>query len=688
MAGAVIFFVFQESSMSSLSARARHLLLAFSLVCAAVQAQVPATVTVTATVGAPLASFFENSAFSGAVLSPNAKYLAVKFSAKGRRVGLFVMDLATEKTNAVAEFADLDVGDVQWVNDNRLMFNINNKQIGQRDLDHYPGLYAVDRDGTHMRQLADIALPERTLGTRIREEMRLPWNTLMLEQTGAQDSEYVYVKRPIFNDGNLRYIDLLRVNTLTGSSKVVKRPTNDVRQWMLDTKGEPRVAVTEDKDVTTFYLRDPGSDEWRKMASRKLFSEKHTFAPLGFAPDGTLYVNTDSANADTSAIHTYDMGTGQLSAEPFIKTAGYDFNGELIANRDKVLGMRFTTDAESTMWFDAKMTALQKRVDDLLPATVNLLSPATRPETPWILVEAYSDVQPRMLLLFDTESGKFRKVGDAHPAIVPQQMARQVQLSYKARDGMTIPALLTLPNGKRKDLPMVILIHGGPWVRGSTWGWQRESQFLASRGYAVLEPSFRGTTGLGQHHMQSSFKQWGLTMQDDIADAAKFAIEKGYANAQRICLAGASYGGYATLMGLIKDPQLFKCGVDWVGVTDIELLLNGHWSFKSDMSDETREYSAPQMIGDLVKNKEQFRATSPLYNASKITQPLLLAYGAADMRVPKYHGDKFYNAVKATNKDVEFVVYPEEGHGWALPKNSIDFWGRVEKFLDKHIGQP
>lgn len=666
--------------------RARQMLLVLTIGCAAA-AQAQSPVSAPAAVRPPITSFFENSAFSGAVLSPNAKYLAVKFSAKDRRVGLFVMDVATEKTTAVAEFADLDVGRVQWVNDNRLMFNINNRQVGQRDVDHYPGLFAVDRDGKNMRQLAEMALAEPTIGTRIREDAnRLPWNTLMLDQIGAQDSEFVYVQRPVYNQDDLRYVDLLRLNTVTGTSKVIKRPSNETRQWMLDTKGEPRVAVASEKDITTFYMRDAGSDEWRKLVSNKMFSDKDTFVPLGFAPDGTLYVSTDNAANDTSAIHSYDTVTGQVSAKPVITTPGYDFDGNLISSREKVLGMRFTTDAESTIWFDDKMKALQKRIDELLPATVNLLAPASRPETPWILVEAYSDVQPKMILLFNTESGKFRKVGDSHPNIVPQQMARQVQLSYKARDGITIPALLTLPNGIRKNLPMVILIHGGPWTRGSTWGWMRESQFLASRGYAVLEPSFRGTTGLGTKHMESSFKQWGLAMQDDIADAAKFAIEKGYADPQRICLAGASYGGYATLMGLIKDPQLFKCGVDWVGVTDIELLLNGHWSFKSDMSQDTREYSAPQMIGDLVQHKEQFKATSPLYNAAKITQPLLLAYGAADVRVPKYHGDKFYKAVKATNPNVEYIVYDEEGHGWALPKNNIDFWGRVEKFLDKHIG--
>ncbi|MDB5935818.1 MAG: prolyl oligopeptidase family protein, partial [Massilia sp.] len=205
---------------------------------------------------------------------------------------------------------------------------------------------------------------------------------------------------------------------------------------------------------------------------------------------------------------------------------------------------------------------------------------------------------------------------------------------------------------------------------------------------AVLEPEYRGSTGFGSKHYRAGWKQWGLKMQDDIADGAKWAIAQGIVDPQRICIAGASYGGYATLMGLIKDPELFKCGIDWVGVTDINLLYSGHWSFRSDTSDAYKQYGMPQLVGDPVKDAEQFKATSPLEQAARIKQPLLLAYGGSDVRVPLYHGRKFYEAVKSTNKNVEMVVYDEEGHGWALPKNRIDFWSRVEKFLDKNIGKP
>jgi dipeptidyl aminopeptidase/acylaminoacyl peptidase len=675
--------------MLSTFQRTRLCLSAALLACAAgALAQTPAP-------RPPIASFFEKSAFSGAQLSPDAKALAVKYTLKGGRTGLFVLDLITDKPTPVANFDDADIDDVFWVNSNRLVFDTTDKKVGQRDLEYAPGLFAVNRDGKEMRQLADVGWARQTTGSHIQHEKnRLPANTYMMAPRGPQNSNYIYVRSPQWGDADnagasARYVDLLLLDTVTGRSTVVKRPP-EVKGWMLDKDGEPRFAYSwgENKNERSMYMRDKGSDEWRKLSTSKMYGDKdEVFEPLAFAPDGTLYVKTRNGG-DTKAIHTYDTQTGTISAEPVIKTPGYDFSGALISNHEKVLGMVFTTDARSTLWFDDKMKALQKRIDDLLPATVNLLSVAARPETPWVLVTSYSDQQPHIFLLFNTENGKFRKVGDAHPAIVPEQMGRQLQINYTARDGMVIPALLTLPVGKRKNLPMVVLIHGGPWVRGSTWGWDNESQFLASRGYAVLEPSFRGTSGLGYKHYEASFKQWGLSMQDDIADGAKWAIDKGYADAGRICLAGASYGGYATLMGLIKDPALFKCGVNWVGVTDIELMYKGHWSFRSDMTPNWINFGATEMIGDLSKDAAQLKATSPLANATKITQPLLLAYGGADVRVPTYHGRKFYDAIKDSNKDVEWVEYKEEGHGWHLTKNNIDFWSRVEKFLDRNIGTP
>ncbi|MFC4932475.1 S9 family peptidase [Massilia sp. GCM10023247] len=634
----------------------------------------------------PIERFFASPAFNGGLLSPDGRAIAARGSAPGQRDFLVVVDLQTNSGKVVASYNDADIGNFQWVNSERLIFNVVDRSVAQGDATDVPGLFAVNRDGSQLVQLAATngrGPSSKQAGRRI-----LPWHTFMLPGWGAQDSEYVYVRNLIVKtDGRSTRSTLLRLNTLTGQSQEVSRPREDVTGWMLDHKGEPRIAFGSKDDTGTIHYFDPATKEWRSLVSYKLYGDKNAMTPLAFGPDGKLYVSTRQGR-DTSAVHTFDIASGTLNPEPLLSTKGYDFNGNIMTSREKVLGMIFTTDALSTEWFDPAMKAVQQTVDQLLPATVNLVSaPPQHAQTPWLLVGAYSDTIPLTYYLFNRDTRLLNKVGETYPGIDPKQMGRQQVLNYKARDGLHIPVLLTLPpGGKRSGLPLVVLVHGGPWVRGNVWGWHAESQFLASRGYAVLEPSFRGTSGLGAAHMRASFKQWGLAMQNDLADGVRWAVEKGYADPQRVCIAGASYGGYATLMGLVNDPDLYRCGVNWVGVSDINLMY-GSAHHPSDMSDEWKRYGMPEMIGDRVKDAAQLKATSPIEQAARITRPLLLAYGGVDRRVPIDHGTKLYAAVKRTNPNVEWIEYPAEGHGFYLPKNNIDFWSRVEKFLDKHIGK-
>jgi dipeptidyl aminopeptidase/acylaminoacyl peptidase len=638
-----------------------------------------------------LTDFFSNPQFSDATLSPSGKYLAVRLGNKdNKRDMLGVVDLATNAVKVVGNFSDADIGRYAWVNDNRLVFTATDRDLADGDVRYAPGLYAINRDGTGFRQLAmrngkAFITDGSTLGSR---EL-LPWHTYLTNQEGAQDSEYIYVLNRNYSSAReLINVDLLRLNTLTGRvSGSVQRP-GDSYYWMLDNKGEPRLTITRDKATSSIYYRDPDSKDWNKLTDFEAYTTRGgKFRPLAFGPDGTFYV-TSHNGSDTTDVYAYDLKAGKLAARPLVHLEGYDFRGKLIMNKDKLLGIRYLTDAQGTTWLDPEMKAIQEKIDHMLPNTVNLLSVPAQSVTPWLLVTAYADIWPKRMMLYNKETGKLSLIGAAHPAIKPDTMARKVLAEYKTRDGLTIPAWLTLPQGDNKNRPMVVLVHGGPWVRGGSWDWDPEAQFLASRGYTVLEPEFRGSTGYGSKLFFAGWKQWGLKMQDDIADATRWAIGKGYADPKRICIAGANYGGYATLMGLIKDPDLYKCGFEWVGVTDINLMYDGSWFYRSDMTDEWKQYGMPQLIGDQVKDAEQLKATSPLLQASKIKQPLLMAYGGADERVPLPHGTKFYKAIKDSNPNVEWIEYPDEGHGWKLTKTRVDFWGRVEKFLDKNLGTP
>ena len=637
-------------------------------VCTSARAQAP--------VRPAVGTFFQQAAFSGAEMSPNGHFVAFRVATKGSRATLGVLDLDTMQATGVAALS-VDIGKFTWVNDQRLVFNSTDLRASRADAYYMPGLFAVDRDGKAFRQL--VQTNSNSSGTGME-----PRNTFLVEGVGKQDSNDVFVE---YYAGFGKNVDSLkwleRLNTKTGKVQIIDTPDYS-SYWLIDQSGVPRIAVTSIGKRRAMHYNDPASGAWRKVAEFD-FLDTDTFRPQWYGPDDTLYVRASNGR-DKSAIYRYDLVNNKLLPQPVVESNDFDIDASYISDKDKLLGIRYQADGELTQWFDPAMAALQKVIDSALPNTTNRLSVGQRSETHYVLVDAFSDVQPHIYYIYNKSTAKLTTLGAENPDIDPAGMGIKDMVHYKARDGLDIPAYITVPAGNtKKNMPMVVLVHGGPYLRGGYWGWDNEAQFLASRGYVVLEPEFRGSTGFGDRHFKAGWKQWGLAMQNDIADGTKWAIAQGIADPKRICIAGASYGGYAALMGLVNDPDLYRCGINWLGVTDINLMYTVGWS---DASQVQKQYSMPAMIGDPVADAAQFTATSPLEQAARIKQPLLLAYGDSDQRVPIVHGKKFYSAVKAGNPNVEWVVYHDEGHGWRKPENKIDFWTRVEKFLDKNIGKP
>jgi len=634
----------------------------------------------------PAASFFENPTFSDPILSPDGSQVAIKVASKNGRVRLAVIDVATRKTRVVAALEDADVDRYHWVNDHRLVFNVDDLGVPEGEAEWGGGLWAVNTDGSELRQLVRRDSSHNDTLTPYQSKL-LPWNTFMYSGIGNLNSDDILVTQYEYGGtGWMNQIALLRLNTVTGKYKTYGHPADTLR-WIVDSKGEPRMTVAYRGNQQVIFHRERDDQPWSQLASFTMYpAAKDGFEPQGFGPDGTLYVRASMQGAD--ALYPYDIASRKIGDKPAISTPGYDFRGHLVYDKDKVQGYTYEVDAKGTWWVDAKMKTVQQEVDTRLPATNNMISTALRPAGPYVMVESSSDLQPPVYRLYNTETRSLSMLGSSHPAIAPELMSSKTMVRYKARDGLEIPAYLTTPkSGNGKNLPLVVLVHGGPWLRGVHWDWDAEVQFLASRGYAVLEPEFRGSTGYGSQLFHAGWKQWGLKMQDDVADGARWAIAQGIADSKRICIAGASYGGYATLMGLVNDPDLYRCGVAWAGVTDLKILKDGHWSSEASWSSggTFERYGFKTLIGD---DPAQLAATSPLQQAARIKQPLLLAHGGADRIVPIIHGTAFKDAVSKNNSSLEWIYYADEGHGWYLQKSRIDFWGRVERFLDKNIGQP
>ena len=651
-----------------------------SLLSAAVLGALPTAPLLAATEKPDAARFMAAPQMLGAVLSPDGLRMAMRTLAKHGRAVLTVLDLGSMASTVVYGSDEADVGNVVWVNNERLAFDLTDRDTPQGKLDAAPGLFAVNHDGTALRQLVE----RQYSFVRGSNDLKLaPWNTFLLGGNMLRSGDEVLVFHPEAHDGKeWGYARLLRLNTKTGRSESIDGPMHAVA-WATDPQGNLRVAVTRQAEKGALMWRDPKTDQWRTLSEFNVYTGESDFQVRHVGADGLLYV-TAQRGADKQAMWLMNPATGEWSAKPLAQSPQFDVDAHVVAREDKVLGLRFTIDAEVTQWLDPDTNALQAQIDKVLPRTVNRLSLPWTGDAPWVLIEAFADIQPTLFFLFNRQTRKFTRLGAERPDIVAKEMAAMDMVRIKARDGLEIPAWLSLPSGleKQKNLPMVVLVHGGPFAPAPSWRWDAEVQFLTARGYAVLQPQFRGTTGFGAAHFRAGWRQWGKAMQTDVADATRWAIAQGIADPKRIAIAGASYGGYATLMGLLRDPELFRCGVAWVGVTDLEMLYSVNWS---DMSDSWKLHGMPAMVGDRVKDAAELKENSPLTHAAKIKQPILLAYGSADRRVPLVHGEAFRKAVRAGSAQVDWVVYDDEGHGWRAPKNKIDFWNRTARFLDQHL---
>jgi dipeptidyl aminopeptidase/acylaminoacyl peptidase len=630
----------------------------------------------------PIETFFRAAGLRGLRLSPAGTHVAGIRPYEGRE-NLIVVDLATRKTLVITNFRDADVQTVQWVNNERLLLSLYDRSRGTGD-QLWGGLYAIRRDGTEYMTLAERSLLSD--GRRL-----LPYGSEMVVRVPDAEgrlTDEIIAETPR-KQGRGRYdVQLYRVNVATGHFTAVdlSGAPKQVANWTLDADLIPRAATTVAEDGTTsVHFRDSAQAPWRVLLSYGVDDLGTAIMPLAFDRAGTLYV-ASSAGTDFQGIYTVDTRTGKLNPDPVVAVKGFDLGDKLIFSkgRERVVGISFEADAPMTVWFDDERRKLQAAVDEALPGMVNTLQVASEDasrKAP-VLVFSRSDRDPGRYLLFDRETQRLVSLGAVRPWVRPEQMQPTRFFRYDVSDGLSIPAQLTTPPTKG-PFPLVVLHYGGPWVRPIHYGWDEHVQFLVSRGYAVFMPAPRASRGFGNKLFRAGWKQWGLGMQDDVTAGVRKLIADGVADPKRVALVGASYGGYLTMMGLVKEPALFRCGVNWIGVTDPGYMFSVTWSDFSRA--ENGRFLLEHLLGDPETDKAQLERTSPLKRAAEIKQPVLMAYGGLDERVPLIHGEHMRDALKPHNHNVEWVVYPDEGHGWLRYENQLDFWGRVERFLARHL---
>jgi len=624
-------------------------------------------------------------------LFKRADYSELKISQDGTRVAaiargpkrdiLAVVELDTKKARPITNFADGDVLEFHWINNQRLVFSVGDARTAWANAEYY-GWYAVNADGS---QLQEISIP-RPDSTRMMGYVPPVWVRYLGRPLEGGNDIYIELREPQFAQVT-RLMD--RVSVWRWDTLAARRVEDlggseftGAGRWVIDRRGVLRVAVTHHEGREKLWYRADAESPWRMLEDAP--ENNLSFLPRAFDFDNQTLYGLAYQGGDKLAIYRYDFAKNQVG-ERVARHLDVDLN-EMVFSlaRRRLLGFRYDADRPGVVWVDEEMARLQRIVDRALPDTVNRLSAAdANPKR--ALVAAYSDVAPETYYVLDAEKRTLEKFSSSRPWIRPAEMSERKFVRYKARDGLEIPAFLTLPKGSSgKNLPVVVEIHGGPWTRKQSWGFNEHAQFFASRGYAVLQPDFRGTDGYGRRHYESSFGQWGFAMQDDISDGVRWLIDQGVGDKSRICLVGASYGGYSTLWGLMKTPELYRCGVAAFALTDISFLFTyNRWDWYRSLF---TDYGARIMIGDPDRDNEKFKSVSPVAQAERLKAPVLLAFGGFDQRVPIKNGTALRDALDRYGKKYEWVVYPDEGHGFGDDKNRFDFYRRVDEFLKAQLG--
>lgn len=617
------------------------------------------------------------------VLSPSNDHAALQLRLGNGRIGLATLDLTKpqDKPKVLAAFDDVDIGAVQWLNDRRLVYEI--RPVWEyRDYDKW-GAYAVDLDGADPRHLISARSDTEVTGSAFRARA-LPRIWRLWRPVGAGDDRVLVARAADTFELGWRATGLAVLNTRTQELQpLTEHQPEGADGWWFDRQQVLRVVTATHRDRRQLWWRPAADAAWEKLEDDDAFGGSFV-QPVALEHDGTLVVRA-RRDRDTEALHVYDLKRRRLEPEPLVGVSGHDigpvrFDGGV----GRVVGVDVRTATPMTVWFDEGPAAVQAAVDKALPSgRSNALLCGRCVGAKRVLVWSESDRQPGEFWLYDTGAAKLTLLGEARPWMKEAAQARRSVHRVAARDGLMLPVVVTHPRAAAGEAPAptIVLVHGGPWAPGADATWSAEPQFLAARGYRVLEVSFRGTTGLGWKHERASWGQWGLTMQDDLEDALLWAVGQKLTDPGRVCIYGGSYGGYAALMGPVRHPQRYRCAVSHVGVTDIGLLYSGNWT---DMHRMFRSYGLTRLVGDPQADAERLRRTSPLHRVADIRVPILVVQGRSDRRVEPVHADRFVAAARAAGVDVERVDY-EDGHGWYSSASHEDFLKRLDAFFARHL---
>ncbi len=606
--------------------------------------------------------FFGDPEISGAQLSPDGKYITfIKPFKNVRNIWIKERSEAFDKAKPLTADTTRPIPGYFWSQDAKYILYVQDKGG-----DENYRVYAIDPTVP-----GDPVPPARVLTPQ--EKIR----ATIIDVPRSSPNEIIVG----INDRDPSLHDVYKIDITTGERKLVRENKDNIAGWVTDLKGDLKLGVRQTEDGGTELLKLNDTS----FTSIYSVTADESVEPIRFLPDGnSFYLETNKGDKlDKTQLEIFDLKTGKTKLVEKDPKNEVDFGNAIFSDEtNELLATVYRGDVIRVYPKEKSFKKSYEQLKKQFPSGNMSITSSTRDEQIW-LVSVSSDVDPGSVYVFDRKTGKSELLYKSRPNLPSEHLAPMEAIRYKARDRMEIPAYLVLPKGiPSKNLPTIIYPHGGPWAR-DYWGYNAIAQFLANRGYAVLLPNFRGSTGYGKKFLNAGNKQWGTgAMQHDITDAVNYLVKKGIADPKRVGIAGGSYGGYATLAGLTFTPDLYAAGFDIVGPSNIITLLNSippYWA-------PIKKIFAVR-VGDLEKpeEREMLEKQSPLNYASNIKAPLFVVQGANDPRVKKAESDQIVVALRDLGRQVEYIVAPDEGHGFAGKENRIAMFTAMEKFFVKHL---
>ena len=606
---------------------------------------------------------FGDPEISGAQLSPDGRFLSFIKPYNGtRNIWVKGLNEPFDKARPMTNDQARPVRGYFWSRDGKYLLYSQDK-AGDENFN----IYAVNPAG---------ALPAGQAVPTARDLTGLKGVRVQIINAPLSDPNTLYVG---LNDRDKAWHDLYKLNLKTGEKTLVRQNTDRIGDWTFDWNDQLRLAARSNPDGSTEWLRVDGE----KMTPFYKTSIDEQSTVEGFAKDNQhVYLATNKGARDLAEIVLLDPATGQeqpYQADPLKRV---DVGNLMLSEKThEPVFVSFEDDHLRRVWkdkaFEQDFAAVSKQLPGLDLAPMSY----TTDERLWLL-EASSATQPSVAYLFDRQTKKLTKQYDTRPKLHAADLADMKVVRYKSSDGLEIPAYLTLPKGlAAKNLPVIILPHGGPWAR-DTYGFNTLHQFLANRGYAVLSPNFRASTGYGKQFLNAGNGEWGRKMQDDLTWGVKYLVSQGIADPKRVGIMGGSYGGYATLAGVAFTPDLYSAAVAIVAPSNLSTLLNAipaYWE-----AGRMQMYARMADPGT-AEGRAALDRMSPLGSADKIKTPLLVVQGANDPRVNKAEADQIVVALRDRNYPVQYLLAPDEGHGFARPVNNMAMFAASEKFLANHL---